>query len=827
MKSVIFKRREAEEGEEEADEDDTVVHEYLRPAAAALGELAPRNEFYAGGRRVAIRRIDTRVSPIEKWRLCPSCAYCESIDAGDRHSACPRCGDPLWGDAGQRRDMLRLRLVHAATQDRRSRIMDERDDREPLFYTRKLVADFDPGSVSRAFATGDADSPFGFEYVPAATFREVNFGRVDDRDAPIAFAGEAMPRKGFSLCRRCGGVEGAGGEIQHAYTCLAGDEQSVVDGLCLYREFNSEAVRMLIPATGSMNAEQRVASFIAALELGLRRRFAGAVEHLRVMTCRFPAADSPAGIDFLVLYDTVPGGTGYLKQMMADPDNVLYIFCMARDALAQCACNVDPLKDGCYRCVYAYRRSHDMASTSRDTAVAVLDAILERARDLRAIGGLRSVKVNPVVESELEARFIEALRRIEVDGEPVQVRDGIVGGKPGHVLTTTGRTYYVEAQVGLGEADGVALASRADFMIRPARASPGEPPIAVFMDGFEVHRDRIGEDSARRLALARAGCLVWSLTWHDLEAVLGKGDDALELLGGDDGRMAKLQRALDTRWNTGSLRARLAVPSLDLLVRFLRNPDARAWKRAVFTHLLGLFQPADMQSSELRRQLADAVAGELPSVVQDAFGALPEETALAGRGRWRNTPPDFAQIFMALPLAAMIEPPDPDRMIVALHLNDAPRSADRGYRREWNGVLRLFNLLQFMSNHWWTTTSGVRRDLYPELTVAELAVPAPHSDASHSKEWAEAMALADAELRPAMEAWADRGVPPPDVGFELVDSAGEVIAEAELAWEAERGAVLLAGRDRQPFAEAGWRTFAASEPDLAGAISEWWTEDRT
>ena len=97
LKSVIFKRRQAEEGDAEADEDDTIVYDYPRPASAALGEFAPQNEFYAGGRRVAIRRIDTRVSPIEKWRLCPSCAYCENIEAGDRHGACPRCGDPLWG----------------------------------------------------------------------------------------------------------------------------------------------------------------------------------------------------------------------------------------------------------------------------------------------------------------------------------------------------------------------------------------------------------------------------------------------------------------------------------------------------------------------------------------------------------------------------------------------------------------------------------------------------------------------------------------------------------------------------------------------------------
>ena len=824
LKSVIFKRRQAEEGEAEADEDDVVVYEYPRPAAAALGELAPRNEFHAGGRRVAVRRIDTRVSPIERWRLCPSCPYCENIEAGDRHGACPRCGDPLWGDAGQRREMLRLRLVHAATQDRQSRIMDERDDREPLFYTRQLVADFDPESVSHAFATSDSGQPFGFEYVPVATFREMNFGRMDDQDSPTVFAGHAAPRKGFSLCRRCGGVEGADGEIQHARTCGAGDERSIVDGLYLYREFKSEAVRMLIPAAGSMKAEARISSFIAALELGLRRRFAGAVDHLRVMVCRFPAADSGAGIDFLMLYDTVPGGTGYLKQMMTDPDNVLGIFRMAHDALVRCACNADPLKDGCYRCVYAYRRSHEMASTSRDTAVAVLNGILEQAGDLKKVDGLRSVKVNPVLESELEARFIEALRRVDVDGEPVRVREDVVAGKPGHVLTMPGRTYYMEAQAELGASDGVAIASRPDFVIRPARASAGERPIAVFMDGFEHHRDRTGEDSAKRLALVRAGYLVWSLTWHDLEAVLGKGDDALDVLdvlGDDDGHMAKLQRTLDARWGTGSVRSRLAQPSFRLLVRFLRNPDADGWKRAVFTRLLGLFEPADMQSALLKRKFTEAAAEALPPMVQEVLGALPEETAFAGRGSWRDTPPDLARVFLALPLAA-VDPPNPDQLVVALHLDDSARSADQDYRRTWNGVLRLYNLLQFLPNAWWTTTSGVRRDSYPEF-----ATPEPEVTAAYPREWADAISLADVELRTTMEALAARGVLPPEVGFELIDAAGEVSAEAELAWEAERGVILLADQEGRRFAQAGWRTFQADAPDLVETISAWWTEVRS
>ena len=487
------------------------MYDYLRPAVAALGEFAPQNEFYAGGRRVAIRRIDTRVSPIEKWRLCPSCAYCENIEAGDRHSVCPRCGDPLWGDAGQCRELLRLALVHAATPDRHSRIMDERDEREPLFYTRQLVADFDPASVPRAFATADTEQPFGFEYVPSATFREMNFGRLDEQESPTTFAGETMPRKGFSLCRRCGGVQSADGEVQHTRTCNAGSDRSIADCLYLYREFKSEAVRMLIPTAGSMDTEVRISSFIAALELGLRRQFAGAVNHQRVMTCKFPAAESGADLHFLMLYDTVPGGTGYLKHMMNDPDNVLRIFRMARDALVQCECNADPLKDGCYRCVYAYRRSHEMASTSRNTALAVLNAILEQEEGVQEVNGLRSVKVNPLLDSELEARFIEALRRIDVDDKPVRVREDIVGGKPGFVLTTTDLTWYVEAQGEFGASDGVAIASRPDFVIRPARESPDQSLIAVFMDGFEYHRDRTTNgdvgglpDGVREVAVAAA-----------------------------------------------------------------------------------------------------------------------------------------------------------------------------------------------------------------------------------------------------------------------------------------------------------------------------------
>ncbi|MCH7476225.1 MAG: hypothetical protein IIA27_16360 [Gemmatimonadetes bacterium] len=55
----------------------------------------------------------------------------------------------------------------------------------------------------------------------------------------------------------------------------------------------------------------------------------------------------------------------------------------------------------------------------------------------------------------------------------------------------------------LGEADGVAVPSKVDFVFRPATTLPGALPIALFTDGFMYHKSRIGLDLAQRAALGR------------------------------------------------------------------------------------------------------------------------------------------------------------------------------------------------------------------------------------------------------------------------------------------------------------------------------------
>ena len=850
LKSVIYRSR--EQGEEDDGEDggERDVYEYVRPAAAALGELAPENTFYAGGNRVRIDRIDLRVSPIETWRLCPSCDHCRRVDeAADDHAACPRCGDPMWSDAGQRREMIPLRMVHAAASDRRARIADDRDDREPLFYTRQIAADFEPAAVKRAWAVTNPDAPFGFEYVESATFREMNFGRLDAGGQPVAFAGLALPRDGFRVCRRCGTVQQHGDDTpRHASTCAARKtgRSEVADCLYLYREFSSEAVQMLLPVLDAPGAERRVSSFVAALELGLRRRFSGRVDHLRATTRRVPGPPAAAGgrepgaaredgggapCRYLLLYDTVPSGTGYLKELLSEPAKLLSVFEEARMALASCVCNRDPEKDGCYRCVFAYRRRREMAETSRTTAIGMLDRILARGHELAEAPGLGGLAVDATFDSELEARFVEALGRVEIDGaRAVRMRTDLVRGKPGYVLTAGAHTYYVETQADLGAADGVVEPSRPDFLIRPARPAAGRPPVAVFTDGFAFHGGATDADSLKRMALVRAGFLVWSLTWRDLEFVFGGTPDVPDLLAGGpagDG-MAALQRTLDRRWNTADLRSRLAEPTLALLARYLRAPEPDRWKRAVFTALFGLFDRRDMLGGARRAAFDRAAADALPGQAREALDDLPAPVAVGGAGSWTGTAPASFDLFTAFPLAA-VERGDPDAAAVVLHLRDDPASRGRdGYRRVWNGVLRSFALLQFLPGAWWTTRTGVERGLYPEFPPPAGAAPAEAADAETDPPAAgreeEAAALADPATRPLLAALSARGAPAPEVGFELPDDRGAVLAEAELAWPAAQVAVLLADRetDAAAFRTAGWQVFAADAADapaVAAALS--------
>ena len=849
LKSVIYRSRVREEEAGGEPEGDREVYEYVRPAASALSEFAPDNDFYAGGNRVSIDRIDLRASPIETWRLCRSCDHCARVDVKDDHVACPRCGDVMWSDAGQRREMLPLRMVHAATLDRRASILDERDDREPLFFTRQLAADFEPGAVKRAYALAGSDAALWLRVhrvgdLPRDELRAPRRGRAADGVRRAGPAARWLPRVPALW---------HGAEERQRRCAAHVDLQRPQGGAGGHRRLSVPLPRVPIrggadAAAGARRARVRATRQLVRRRLGARSPTPFQRAHrppacddapqlLSAASANGSSAPGEASMDdtgaahqYLLLYDTVPSGTGYLKELMTEPEKLLSVFENAREALKSCVCNQDPLKDGCYRCVFAYRRSREMAETSRDTAIKMLDRILARKDELEEVPSLGGLKVTATLESELEARFVEALRRVEVDGrQAVQMRADLVRGKPGYVLKVGSHSYYMETQAELGASDGVVEPCRPDFLIRPARPESGQRPVAVFTDGFEFHRDTTDADSLKRMALIRAGFLVWSLTWHDLEFVFGKAPDVPDLLAGtrESGSMAALQRKLDARWGTASLRAGLAEPTLMLLVNCLRAPEPSRWKQAVFTELFGLFDHGRMLSDALRADF-DRAAAALPGQVHEALSDLPPPVAIAGLGAWGATPSTFFDLLMALPLAA-VQQGDPDAAAIAVHLHDDEASRESAnYRRTWNGVLRLFTLLQFLPGAWWTTRVGVERDVYPEFApVADDAtVPEPASG-TPSDDWRAAIELTSPELHALLKDLSTRDAPVPEVGFELPGSTGAVLARAELGWPGNEVAVLLAdqGAHARAFEQAGWRVFASDVNDLAEAVANALAED--
>ncbi len=805
LRSVIYRRKTT--ASEDGKQYDNIVYEYERPGENAIRELVPRNRFYAGGRKVTVSRVDLQLSEFESWRFCPSCSF-SRLDMGKNETAaCPRCGDPMWGDSGQRATMLRLKQVMANTSDRDSHIGDDSDDRDPRFYNQQMLVDVPADGIGAAFRIANEELPFGFEFVRDALFREINFGEFGS-GPDTAIAGELLARSGFSLCRHCGQVqEKQQGKQPHAYTCPARkgdpeDESHFVDSLYLYREFKSEAMRILLPVFALESADRALNSFIAALQLGLKLKFGGKVDHLRVMTCSEPDQSSDQRRHYLVLYDSVPGGTGYLQDLMASPQALLDVLKRAFDAMVACGCNQEPDKDGCYRCLYAYRNSYGMESTSRTTAVQMLGDILRHADAFETIDSIENIVINPAFDSELEKLFIGALAHSPSAGFPAKIRQQVVRGKPGYALSVGEYNYSIEPQVKLGREQGVAVPCIADFLIRRVGDS-AFLPVAVFLDGFGFHKTIIADDSAKRMALVQSrGYRVWSLTWDDIQDhYAGKmaADQSPFAQQLNPGMRPLQDRLLQQQGGTALFKAALQ-PSLSLLLHYLSQPDDEAWMQLTFVRMLGWFDQQNMMSPQQAARVQANLDQRAPAGLLQCFEASAEvahATVSVGQS-------DAGRLHVdcALPLSAL-QQLAPQRALCNIWLDDRnPEQED--LKPDWQGFLKACNLLQFLPLSGFATARGMASGHYEEIAFGR-ETDRPRT--SRAPEIAEALECVAAEIEPHLSAWFEAGGVPPTVGYEHLAANEEVVAEAELAWEAEKIAGLLEDQMeyRTLFEQQGWQ----------------------
>ena len=277
-----------------------------------------------------------REQAVERWQFCDQCSHLELVQANVYSRTCPACGSPIWSDRGQQHDMVRFRQASAWVDHYESLVGDDADERERKNYQLGQLFDIRPEHSSGAHVLPGL--PFGFEYLAQVTLREVNFGLREVAGRKRRIAAEDQPEDGFRVCQDCGVVIAPHRDRddapppKHTRNCLSKASNRPPDwhSIYLYREVTSEALRILLPVSTTL-IEEKLATFEACLALGLRRKFHGDPEHLKILSHSEPAADGSRR-RFLVIYDTVPGGTSFLKDL-ARPDTFFELLQLALDSL--------------------------------------------------------------------------------------------------------------------------------------------------------------------------------------------------------------------------------------------------------------------------------------------------------------------------------------------------------------------------------------------------------------------------------------------------------------------------------------------------------------
>ncbi|MFB2645149.1 DEAD/DEAH box helicase [Raphidiopsis sp. BLCC-F218] len=804
LRSIIL-RKNSNQKKSDGEKYHSVTYSYERPSQAALKELVPGNSFYAQNRKITIDQIDLKLSPPEEWRICRNCNYADPDFLTNNQKTCPRCGDTIWSDNGRIHKVLKLKQVLSTTTDKESRFGDDSEDRESSLFQQVLLVDFDPRFKENTFLVQDPDFPFGFEYISRTKFREINLGQTGTMGHSVEIGGDQFKTRGFAVCGECGKVIN-NKDKDHAITCKYRSKPEtapILEALYLYREFESESIRFLMPED-SFWSDKGLHSFIAALQLGLKRKFRGKVDHLQIKVVREPQPHTNLRKSFLYLYDTVPGGTGYLRQLSQKQgggicQDLRDVFEKALLVVTNCSCK-ERDEDGCYQCLFAYRNSFYQDQTSRKTAESLLSKLLEHWEKLQPdpTGNLSALTItsqNSYIESELELKFIQCLSSYQnKDGKNITLNTQPVNGKTGYYLKVGEMAWNIEPQVYLSSKDGVKVPSRADFVFYPAHSRVSSKPLVIFTDGWEYHKDKIPLDFDQRLAIIQSGRYwCWSIIWNDLKNNHENSDcvNEFEQLNGLDSRFnhsrfQKQQGAMTQlyqHYDCSSLTSLENRNSFDWLIHYLAEPNFEQWQN------WGLLRTA------LQCQPQTPVSPQLLELWQTTGQEIIKQGQIKAA---------IVKISDQLEITSLIDPTlhhqkDKNASLVVIELkhnqDHLPSPA------EWQESLRLFNLYQFIPRFLISTSTSI--SLPPLIPKVESN---PISTIQEANPWEEIRQLIiEEDLLPFIDLMIEQKWPLPEIGYELTDPGQRVVANAELAWTEYKIALTTTLEDTTKFEQHHWQ----------------------
>lgn len=526
--------------------------ELVRSASQAIKELAPDNYFYSQGFKFLISGINTfdwaDDSNFHNKRFCSNCDHLEVEDL-NTSATCPKCGDESWGAASNVHRYAKLLSVKSFNNQYDATLNDGSDERELILYNKQEHFNFSNGNSYGAFAMKNI--PFGIEFVKNVEITTSNVGRQDVSHArKVKINDNEYPAHGFVTCTYCGKSSsnfGAPnyrfhyGYCKHKDKTYNGIPNDVFEEVFFYRQLKTEVLKILLPVH-EMNGDSEIKMFRAGLELGLRKYFKGNPQHIGFSEYREFNHTNNKFDRYLLLYDTIPGGTGYLQDLFKTK-SFSSVIKEAYQTIKSCSCQHEG-KDGCYRCIYSYSNQYYQEELSRAIAEKRFEKIVKQSEDWESYpGGLGNItNSGHIEESELEERFIRSLRNYCDANEDFEFEeindDGTISYVFNYISDSKSVSYHIRPQLSLGNLQGIKLNSRPDFTFICTKFEYkgiavddiyALPRIVIFLDGYQYHASKehniFHKDVEKRNAISESpNYLVWTLTWNDVEifdALLG------------------------------------------------------------------------------------------------------------------------------------------------------------------------------------------------------------------------------------------------------------------------------------------------------------------
>ncbi|MGW4786734.1 DEAD/DEAH box helicase [Streptomyces sp. NPDC004230] len=708
------------------------TYAYERPRRIALEELAPGNTFYVNGYKHEISGLEIATGGRQEWRtwrVCPGCGYVRTENAAEDRSPCPRCKTAHIADDGS----CLFQVVEPATvtsRDKRedARIRDDKDDRDRRTYTVVdavdiPVGEIEPGSWRHKHQT------FGVDYCRRAMIRRINVGPVRyDAQARDDFAGYRVRLNPFHVCTACGAASADGrpvfdhdtdavdslaahsGQLKHHRPWCPLRRGRKTDAreeqVLLAHQLQTEALRVLIPAA-TADVDARVHSFRAALRLGVDLHFGGDPQHLATTVASMPDTDSGERRWFLVLFDSLPGGTGYLDRL-TDPIAFRNTLSAAYEMLKDCPC-AEEQRRACHRCLHRYTPEPFQDIVSRQSALTMLESLLftkdgEDGWDWSEVEHTGLVGLDAQVESDLEARFLAALRDwVKITDDASLDEDGHASGhlRLTGAPSTTGAAEVMHWRL---TAQQRLAGTVSDFTF--TRVDGPAQSVKVYLEGFRFHASRehnqIAADAAKRTRLRADGEIVFQITWADID-LFEKHPTRTKPVW-PPYRATAQEQAKTAYEQYGGQRAHFAgavfTNPIDTLIAYLRDPDAQRWTRRARALVTGLTaQPGTtpIAATGRRSELVEVLRGQLATFTATARHDQPVVADAAGIGPVHvfRTQDDAG-----LPIVFTLDAADPENLkwtaLTVLDDHDAILDTDE-HKQRWRSWLYWTNLTQFLS----------------------------------------------------------------------------------------------------------------------------------